>query len=95
MNTYEAVVLVRANLDKEKQEKIDEDIQGVITKNKGQIGHFDNWGKRKLAYTLSKQNEALYYFIEFDILPQVVAKIENAYKLKDEILRVLIVRKES
>lgn len=95
MNTYEAVVIVRANLDKEKQEKIDEEVKGVITKNKGEIGRFDNWGKRKLAYTLSKQNEAWYYFIEFNLLPQVVAKIENAYKLNDAILRVLIVRKES
>ncbi len=95
MNTYEGVFIVRAALDTDAQEKMLEEIKGVITKNKGEIIQVQNWGKRKLTYLIKKQSEGFYYIVDFKLIPTIVKKIENTYRLNDSILRVLILRKGS
>ena len=91
---YEAVFILRANLDKDAQEKLVEEIKGTIEKNKGEATQVQTWGKRKLTFLIKKQSEGTYYLVLFKLSPDMVKKVENVFKLNDSILRVLIIKKK-
>lgn len=91
MNEYELVVLYHPDLEIDidkalaKVEKVIKDAQGKIVKS-------DNWGKRKLAYQIKKQDHAVYVFYEVEIPGESVTKIEQNLNITDEVLRYLLVK---
>ncbi|MBU1087849.1 MAG: 30S ribosomal protein S6 [Candidatus Omnitrophica bacterium] len=95
MNNYEGVFILKASLDNDAQEKQVEEIKGVITKNIGVPGEVQSWGKKKFTFDIKKQSEGFYYCIDFTLDPAAVKKIESIFKLNDQILRVMIINKES
>jgi small subunit ribosomal protein S6 len=95
MNNYEGVFILKAALDNDGQEKLVEEIKAVIVKHKGTSGEVQNWGKKKFTFDIKKQAEGFYYCIDFSVDPAAVKKIESLFKLNDDILRVMIINKDS
>ena len=95
MHTYEGVFIVEPTLDKNAQEKLIEDIKGLIEKNKGKVENVQAWGKRKLAYLINKKSEGIYYIFDFVLPPAFTKKVEGLLKLNDAIMRFLFVRKQA
>lgn len=91
MNQYEIAVLYHPDLEID-LEKATGKVEKIIAQSKGQIIKTDNWGKRKLAYPIAKQDFAVYVFYTVDIPPENVAKIEQTFNITDEIIRFLITR---
>ncbi|MBX4188971.1 30S ribosomal protein S6 [Candidatus Saccharibacteria bacterium] len=91
MNTYEVAVLYHPDLEID-LEKAESRIKKIIADNKGEIKSTDNWGKRKLAYPINKQDFAVYVFYSVDMPGENVAKVEQTFNITDEIIRFLITR---
>ncbi|MDB5160692.1 MAG: ribosomal protein [Candidatus Saccharibacteria bacterium] len=91
MNTYEIAVLYHPDLEID-LEKAESRIKKIIEDSKGKITKTDNWGKRKLAYPISKQDFAVYVFYTVDMPGENVAKVEQTFNITDEIIRFLITR---
>lgn len=91
MQQYEVTVLFHPDLeiDLEKPMKKFEDI---ITSNGGKIVSADNWGKRKLAYRIDKNDYAVYIIYAVEIPGESVSKINNTLNITDEVIRFLIVK---
>ena len=51
-------------------------------------------GKKKLAYEIKKNKEATYMLINFEAKPDSIAELERNYRITDEILKFIVVRKE-
>jgi small subunit ribosomal protein S6 len=64
----------------------------IITSNGGKIAATDNWGKRKLAYPIKKQEHAVYVFYTVDMPGEGVQKVESTLNITDEVIRYLIVK---
>jgi small subunit ribosomal protein S6 len=67
-------------------------VEKILKDNKGKIVKNDNWGKRKLAYPIKKQEFALYVFYTVEMPAENVAKVEQTFNITDEIIRFLITR---
>jgi small subunit ribosomal protein S6 len=67
-------------------------VEKIFTENGGKIVNADNWGKRKLAYPIKKQDYAVYVFYTVDIPAGNVQKVESTLNITDEVLRFLITR---
>ncbi|PJE65742.1 30S ribosomal protein S6 [Candidatus Saccharibacteria bacterium CG10_big_fil_rev_8_21_14_0_10_47_8] len=91
LNQYEVAVLYHPDLEID-MEKASKKIDKIITDNGGKITKTDNWGKRKLAYTIKKLDHAVYVFYTVDIPAQNVGKVEQVFNITDEIIRFLITR---
>jgi small subunit ribosomal protein S6 len=63
-----------------------------LADNKAKIVNADNWGKRKLAYPIAKQDFAVYVFYTVEIPAANVAKIEQTFNITDEVIRFLITK---
>jgi small subunit ribosomal protein S6 len=66
-------------------------VEKIIKDNGGAINKLDNWGKRKLAYQIKKQDHAVYVYYELGIPGVNVSKLEQTLNITDEIIRYLIV----
>ena len=91
MNEYEIAVLFDPGLEID-LEKATSKIEGIITAGGGKITNTDNWGKRKLAYTIKKQDFAIYIFYTAELPGESVQKINATLNITDEVLRFLITK---
>ena len=95
MNNYEAMFLIDAKLDEKAANAIFDQLKETITKNEGNIISSRIWAeKRKLTFSIQKNQEATYYLVNFALQPLLVDKIKQSYRLNENILRVLITRLE-
>ena len=67
-------------------------IRILLTKKGAKIEKVDLWGKRRLAYPVKKQNDGYYVLINFEIEPDAIFEIDRVIKIREEILRHLIVK---
>lgn len=91
MAQYEIAVLYHPDLEVDLS-KAEEKVTKLITDNGGSVTATDNWGKRKLAYAIKRQEHAVYVFYTVELPGEAVRKIESALNITDEVIRYLIVR---
>jgi len=91
LNTYEVAVLYHPDLEID-MDKAESRIKKIIADNGGNITKADNWGKRKLAYPIKKQEFAVYVFYTVDMPAENVAKVEQTFNITDEVVRFLITK---
>ena len=51
-------------------------------------------GKKKLAYEIKKNKEAIYMLINFEAKPDSIQELERNYRIADDILKFIVVRKD-
>lgn len=91
MNQYEIAVLYHPDLEID-LEKAESRVKKIIDENGGKIVKTDNWGKRKLAYIIKKQEFAVYVFYIVDMPGENVSKLEQTLNITDEVIRFLITK---
>lgn len=91
MNSYEVAVLYDPDLEID-LEKTTQKIEKILSDNGGKVTKVDNWGKRKLAYTIKKQEYAIYVFYTVEMPAENVRNVEETFNITDEIIRFLITK---
>jgi len=91
MNQYEVAVLYHPDLEID-LEKATSRVEKIFTDNGGEIKNTDNWGKRKLAYPIKKNEHAVYVFYTVEFPAQNVRKVESILNITDEVIRFMITR---
>ena len=86
------VMFIAKPLEEAEVTPIVEFISNLLTKNGAKIEKVDLWGKRRLAYPVKKQNDGYYVLINFEIEPDAIFEIDRVIKIREEILRHLIVK---
>lgn len=91
MNQYEVAVLYHPDLEVDIS-KAEDRVTKIITDNGGKIVSTDNWGKRKLAYPIKRNEHAVYVFYTVEMPGEGVKKVESTLNITDEVIRFLITR---
>jgi small subunit ribosomal protein S6 len=91
VNTYEVAILFHPDLEIDLS-KPQAKVEKIIKDNGGKITKTDNWGKKKLAYQINKQDHAVYVFYTVEMPGEGLQKIESTLNITDEVIRYLITR---
>jgi len=91
MNQYEIAVLYHPDLEID-LDKATARVEKIFTDNGGKVTNADNWGKRKLAYPIQKNEHAVYVFYTVELPADAVRKVESVLNITDEVIRFLITR---
>lgn len=91
MNQYEVAVLYHPDLEIDLG-KASKRVEKIFADNGGKIVNTDNWGKRKLAYSIKKNDYAIYVFYTLELPAGNVQKVESTLNIMDEVVRFLITR---
>lgn len=89
--TYETTVIINAALDDAQVEGVLTRISETITKNGGSIIALNKWGRKRLAYQISKKTNGYYVNIEFTAPAALIATLERSYQLDEMVLRYLTI----
>ncbi len=93
MNKYEAMFIIRPDLSDEEKKALFAQISDVVTKNSATVVTAAVWTERKkLYFPIKKYLEGTYYLLSLDSGPGAIKEMRHAYKLNENILRVLITR---
>ena len=92
MNKYETIFLMKNTLTEEQRNRIIDTIKNYINEN-GKINYTEDLGEKTLAYEIKEYKKAYYYLIEFDAEVEAITKLERIYRINDDILKFIVVRK--
>ncbi|MFA6383811.1 MAG: 30S ribosomal protein S6 [Candidatus Omnitrophota bacterium] len=96
MNKYEAMFIVKPDMSEDEAKALYAALKDAVTKNGGSVTSADVWSeRRRLAFTVKKQQEGVYYLIKFSAPSDAITKLKYVYGLNESVLRVLITRLEA
>ena len=91
MNQYEVAILYHPDLEID-LDKASKRVEKIFTDNGGKVTKVDNWGKRKLAYPIKKNEHAIYVFYMLEFPAANLQKVESTLNITDEVIRFLITK---
>ena len=89
---YETIYLLKPETPDDQVEEIKERLRGVVSREGGKVIRFTNQGKRKTAYTVAKQQKALFMHCLYLGRPGLVQELERNLKMIDAVTRFQSVR---
>jgi small subunit ribosomal protein S6 len=90
MKEYELTVLIHPDLEVNIDAPL-EKVRNIIKNAGGEITREDNWGKKKLAYRINREDFAVYVYMDVKLPSDAPLKISNTLNITDEVLRYLLV----
>lgn len=87
---YELMVVLDPDLKPEEQEKIITKIKDGVSDAKGKITSSKDFGKKHLAYLISKKSEGFYWFFELEIPAQNAPSFRQKIQMEEKIIRYLL-----
>ena len=93
MNKYESIIIVNPNVDEAGLKSLEEKFTGLINEN-GKLESIEEMGKKTLAYEIGKCKEGTYVLFNFEAKPDSIQELERVYRITDNILKFITVKKE-
>lgn len=90
MRDYELTVLIHPDLEMDLDKALSK-VRDIVTTNGGEVVGEDNWGKKRLAYKIAKQDFAVYVQLQVKLPAEGVQKVNNTLNITDEVIRFLLV----
>ena len=90
MKEYELTVLIHPDLEADLDTPLNK-VRDIVKNAGGEITTEDNWGKKKLAYKINKEEFAVYVYMDVKLPADAPLKISNTLNITDEVLRYLLV----
>ncbi|MCQ9677014.1 30S ribosomal protein S6 [Corynebacterium sp. BF-R-2] len=95
MRHYEVMIILDPNQDERTVTPSLDKFLEVIRKDGGKVDKVDVWGKRRLAYPISKKEEGIYVVVDLECESESVLELDRRLNLNDSILRTKVLRTDS
>lgn len=90
MRDYELGFILHPQVEQPDVTQAVERVKQYIATGGGEVTSVDVWGRRALAYSIRKQREGTYVFLQAQLDPQAVQSLERNLKLDEQVLRYLL-----
>ena len=87
MNNYETVFIMNPVLSEEQIKETVKKFVSFIKTNQGAVSHEENWGLKKLKYTIQKKKNGFYYLLEFTSEGKLINDLEIEFKRDERVIR--------
>ena len=71
-----------------------EKFKGILTESGAEIINEEEWGLKTMAYPIQKKSTGFYELFEFKAEPEVINKLEVAFRRDERVIRYLTVKLE-
>lgn len=88
---YETTFLTRNEMTDEALKTLQDRLNSVVSEYKGELVAHEDWGTKKLAYKIQKEQRARYSHFVYTGAGNIVAEIERNLRLNEHVLRFLSV----
>ena len=94
MNNYETVFILTPVLSDVQMKETVEKFKNLLIDQGAEIVNEEDWGLRKLAYSIEKKSTGFYAFLEFKANPTVIENLEVNFRRDERVVRFLTVRQD-
>lgn len=94
MNKYEAIFAISPAVEEEQVKSIVERFSNLVSEN-GELEKVEEWGRKKFAYEVQDFKEGYYVLMHFTANPDFPTELERNFKITENILKFLIVRRDA
>jgi small subunit ribosomal protein S6 len=92
MPNYEIMFILNPTTVEEEVDKINGQIEAVVTAGGGKVGKVEKMGKRRLAYLVKKFREGSYVLFTIEGDGAIVREVERRLRVMDQVIKYLTVR---
>jgi small subunit ribosomal protein S6 len=92
MRNYEIMFIVNPNATEEEIDKINGQIESIVTSGGGKVEKLEKMGKRRLAYEVDKHREGFYVLLVISANGDIVKECERRLRVMDAIIKYITVR---
>ena len=93
MRHYEVVFMVHPDQSEQVPAMV-ERYRSMITSAGGAIHRLEDWGRRQLAYPISKIHKAHYVLMNIECDGATLRQLNDAFRFNDAVIRNLVIRRE-
>lgn len=94
MNKYETLYIIKPTVEEEARKALIEKFSEIIA-SEGTVESVEEIGMRKLAYEINYISEGYYVLVNFQAQPSLPAELERNFKINENIMRYIVIKKES
>ena len=91
MRRYECVVIIDPDISEEQREQVFGRVRDLIPQSDGFLVEQEDWGVRKLAYSIRKKARGHYFRLDFCGNGALVDEMERFYRIDDRVLKYMTV----
>src|SRR5512138_2350561 len=91
MRNYEIMFIVNPNTPEEEIDKINGQVESIITSGGGKVEKIEKMGKRRLAYQVDKQREGYYVLFVISANGDIIKECERRLRVMDAIIKYITV----
>lgn len=95
MRRYELMVILDPDLEERTVAPSLDKFLNVVRKGGGTIENVDIWGRRRLAYEISKKSEGIYAVVDMTTEPAVAKELDRQLNLNESVLRTKLIRPDA
>src|SRR5438034_6053753 len=92
MRSYEIMFIVNPSTPEEEIDKINSQLEGIITSGGGKVEKIEKMGKRRLAYDVDKHREGYYMLFVISANGEIVKECERRLRVMDAVIKYITVR---
>jgi small subunit ribosomal protein S6 len=92
MRNYEIMFIVNPNAAEEEIDKINGQIETIVTNGGGKVEKLEKMGKRRLAYEVDKHREGYYVLFVLTANGDIIKECERRLRVMDAVLKYITVR---
>ena len=92
MNHYETVFILNPVLSDTQVKEAVQKFEDYLVSKGAEMLHKEDWGLKKLAYTIQKKKSGFYHLFEFKAAGEIVAPFELEFRRDDSVMRYLTVK---
>lgn len=89
--TYDLTVLLDVAVEEDQRERILADIETLIA-SEGELVSAHDWGRRKMAYEISKKPDAEYHLLQFRGPTALLERLDRTLRITDSVVRFRIIK---
>lgn len=90
-SSYETMFIVDSSKGEDAVAATVAKFKSLIEAN-GEIETFNEWGKRKLAYSINDLTEGYYVLVDYKAETSFVAELERIFNITEDIMRSMTVK---
>lgn len=91
LREYETIYILKPDVPREVTEGLATRL-GDVVKTEGALRRVENWGRRKLAYTVSKQKRGIYIYLRYTGSGAIVSELERTLGLQESVMKFQTVK---
>jgi small subunit ribosomal protein S6 len=88
---YETIYILRSDAGRDVTEAVADRVVEAI-KTAGSVTRIENWGRRKLAYSVGREKRGIYVYFQYAGIGDLVSEVERTLRLQESVLKFQTVK---